>query len=303
MTLPRTTAQPPHRGPAPTWRAARAHALAAAGRGLHTFPLSRIKLPAVPGAHRDQPDQRCTGDCGQIGHGVHDATTNLDRIRALFAAAPWATGYGIACGQTPHHLIGVDLDRKNGLDGVAALQALAEQHGFVVPDTATVATPSGGLHLWLTAPAGVRVANSASKLGPGIDVRGTGGYLVGPGSLGSAGRYTFALGTDPARIAPAPVGLLALLAPPPAEPKRRVQAVRGSSGQGRLAALEGVVLDAGEGELNNRLFWAACKAFAAGIDPCRVEQVLLDAAVAKGHPERGAVATIASARRNAGRTR
>ncbi|WP_327067813.1 bifunctional DNA primase/polymerase [Kitasatospora sp. NBC_01302] len=299
MTLTRSTDHPGANRPSSNWTRARAHARGAAERQFAAFPLSRIKLPAIAGAHRDQPGVLCTGQCGAFGHGVHDATTEQARLEALFAVAPWATGYGIACGQPPFHLIGLDLDRKNGLDGVTALAALAERHGFAVPETATVDTPSGGVHLWLSAPTGVRISNSASKLGPGIDVRGSGGYLVGPGSLGSAGRYAFAPDADPSHIAPAPVALLALLAPPQAEPERRVPVPHGSGGSGRLAALEGVVLDAGEGELNNRLFWAACRAFEAGIDPHRVEQTLLDAAVSKGHPERGAMATIASARRNA----
>ncbi|WP_369183664.1 bifunctional DNA primase/polymerase [Streptomyces sp. Y1] len=301
MTL-RTTNR--HHRPKPAWTAARALALAAAERGLSVFPLSPSKLPAVASAHRDQPNLRCTGQCGALGHGVHDATTNPARIRALFAAAPWATGYGIACGRAPHHLIGVDLDVKNGLDGIAALAALAENRGFTVPDTVTVATPTGGRHLWLTAPASARVPNSASKHAPGVDVRGSGGYLVGPGSLGTRGYYRYAADTDPSHIAPAPTALLAVLTPPPAPPARRVSTQSRTGANGALDGLARFVSDAGPGETNNRLFWAACRAFEnPRIDPLRAERVLLDAAVAKGHPEREAAGTIASARRRSGASR
>ncbi len=84
-------------------------ALSAAERGLAVIPLSRTKLPALRSLHRaDAPAPvRCHGECGRFGHGVHDATTDPARVRALFAAAPWTTGYGIACGLPPHHLIGV----------------------------------------------------------------------------------------------------------------------------------------------------------------------------------------------------
>lgn len=80
------------------------------------------------------------------------------------------------------HLAGcfvLDLDRKNGKDGLAELAKLAEAHGFDIPDTLVVETPSGGLHIYLAGEA----ANSADKIAPGIDVRGRGGYVLAPGSL------------------------------------------------------------------------------------------------------------------------
>ncbi|NEB86509.1 bifunctional DNA primase/polymerase, partial [Streptomyces anulatus] len=163
-----------------------AHALAAAGRGLPVFPLSATKLPALRSPHRgEQPPAHCRGECGLPGHGVHDATTDPSAVRALFAAAPRATGYGIACGRAPHRLIGIDLDvdPAYGSDAAGALRQLALQHLFTIPPTVTVLTPSGGRHLWLTGPADATVPNSAGRLAPGIDIRGSGGYLVGPGSV------------------------------------------------------------------------------------------------------------------------
>ncbi|MGN7142172.1 bifunctional DNA primase/polymerase, partial [Streptomyces pseudogriseolus] len=172
-----------------------AHALSAAERGLAVIPLSRTKLPALRSPHRDDPSHPpCHGECGRFGHGVYDATTDPARIRALFAAAPRATGYGIACGLPPYHLIGVDLDTKNGTDPRAALRALALRHGFTVPPTVVVLTPSGGRHLWLSGPPDVVVPNSAGRLAPGIDIRGAGGYLVGPGSRTAHGTYRAAPG-------------------------------------------------------------------------------------------------------------
>ncbi|MGW4007219.1 bifunctional DNA primase/polymerase, partial [Streptomyces nigra] len=180
-----------------------AHALSAAERGLAVIPLSRTKLPALRSPHRADPAPiPCHGECGRPGHGVYDATTDPARIRELFAAAPWATGYGIACGLPPHHLIGVDLDTKSDADSSAALRELALRHLFTIPPTVVVLTPSGGRHLWLTGPPDVVVPNSAGRLAPGIDIRGAGGYLVGPGSRTEHGVYRTAPGTS--HIGPAP---------------------------------------------------------------------------------------------------
>ncbi|GAA3488322.1 bifunctional DNA primase/polymerase [Streptomyces cremeus] len=240
-----------------------AHALSAAERGLPVIPLSRTKLPALPSPHREEPPAAgppCRGACGLTGHGVHDASTDPAVVRALFAAAPWATGYGIACGRPRHHLIGLDLDTKHGADPLAALHRLARDHGFTIPATLTVLTPSGGRHVWLTGPPGVPVPNSASRLAPGVDVRGAGGYLVGPGSLTTAGVYRLAPGTAHLPAAPCPGPLLALLTrerrkPPPPAP------LRTAHGHGLVE----FVRTAHEGQRNTRLFWAACRAYENGL--------------------------------------
>ncbi|MGY3202739.1 bifunctional DNA primase/polymerase [Streptomyces sp. TE5632] len=277
-----------------------AHALSAAERGLAVIPLSRTKLPALRSPHRDEPGRRpgrttpCHGECGRFGHGFHDASTDPARIRLLFAAAPGATGYGIACGLPPHHLIGVDLDTKTGTDSSAALRELALRHLFTIPATVTVLTPSGGRHLWLSGPPDVAVPNSASRLAPGIDIRGAGGYLVGPGSRTDHGTYTTAPGT--ARLSPAacPPALLRLLLPPP---RAHHPTPPSTGGHGR--GLVQFVLAAHEGQRNTRLFWAACRAYEDGIGPALVNP-LVDAALTTGLSEREARATIASAARMTG---
>ncbi|MFF4181654.1 bifunctional DNA primase/polymerase [Streptomyces sp. NPDC001691] len=270
-----------------------AHALSAAERGLPVIPLSRTKLPALPSPHRDEAQPvLCRGECGLPGHGVHDATTDPAAVRALFAAAPWATGYGIACGRPPHHLIGIDLDTKPPeADATAALQHLALRHLFTIPETVVVITPSGGRHIWLTGPPGTVVPNSASRLAPGIDIRGAGGYLVGPGSLSSRGVYRLAPGTAHLGPAPCPSALLDLLTPP--APTRHHAHKQGDH-QGR--GLVQFVLAAHEGQRNTRLFWAACRAYENGIGE-ELTGALIAAAVRTGLSEREARATIASAAR------
>jgi hypothetical protein len=278
------------------WRQALVTATEATHRGLHVFPIGRTKMPAIRSPHRDDPPgtPKCRAECGRPGHGVYDATVDEHRVADLFAAAPHATGYGIACGRGEHPLLGVDLDRKNGVDGVESLRALADEHGFEVPETIVIATPSGGLHLWFTGPAGATVQNSAGKLGEGIDIRGYGGYLVGPGSWTPTGVYRVA---ERHPVAPIPAGLLDLMTPRPVQ--RPSAAARVLPGRQRSAVLTGLikfVLQAPEGELNNRLYWAACRAFETGVDPDAVARALVDAAVSLGHPERAAERTVNSAR-------
>ncbi|WP_069625986.1 bifunctional DNA primase/polymerase, partial [Streptomyces niveus] len=291
-------------------------ALSAAESGFPVIPLSPTKLPALRSPHRDESGtggvHPCRGECGLPGHGVHDATTDPAGVRALFAAAPWATGYGIACGRAPHHLIGVDLDvtptgrTRTGEsasasageptpDSVAALQQLAFQHLFTLPETVVVLTPSGGRHIWLSGPAGVTVPNSAGRLAPGIDVRGAGGYLVGPGSVTARGAYRLAPGSAGLTPAPCPRALLRLLTPP----ERGRHAGPGGHRGGRPAQGHGLVqfvLAAHEGQRNTRLFWAACRAYEHGFGDSLAE-TLVDAAVRTGLTEHEARATIASASR------
>ncbi|MFG2333582.1 bifunctional DNA primase/polymerase [Streptomyces sp. NPDC048604] len=272
-----------------------AHALSAAERGLPVIPLSPTKLPALRSPHHDDAPgtARCRGECGLLGHGVHDATADPAGVRALFAAAPWATGYGIACGRPPHHLIGVDLDTKGETDAVAALRELALRHLFTLPPTVTVLTPSGGRHLWLSGPPDTVVPNSASRLAPGIDIRGTGGYLVGPGSVTAHGAYRLAEGAARLDPAPCPPALLALIAPP--RPARH-RAGAPHEPPPRGAGLVHFVLAAHEGQRNTRLFWAACRAYENGLGDSLTEQLIV-AAVRTGLTEEEARATVASAAR------
>ncbi|WP_190140146.1 bifunctional DNA primase/polymerase [Streptomyces longispororuber] len=304
-----------------------AHALTAAERGLAVFPLSRTKLPALRSPHHDDPrhdvprhdvprhddprhdDPRhngprpspCRGECGRMGHGVYDASTDPERVRELFAAVPWAPGYGIACGLPPYHLIGIDLDTKSGTDAPAALRALALRYLFTIPETVVVATPSGGRHLWLSGPPEVVVPNSAGRLAPGIDIRGAGGYLVGPGSRTDRGVYSTVAGTGGLPPAPCPPSLLRLIAPPP-RPRPPVAPRAGDppapqQGQGLVQ----FVLTAHEGQRNTRLFWAACRAYENGIGEA-LEGPLTEAALRIGLTLREARSTLASAARLTGRT-
>lgn len=282
------------------WDNALDAALEAAEQQFAVIPLSLSKLPAIKSPH--DKGHGCKSECGQFGHGIHDATADPDRIRAMFQAAPHATGYAIACGRAPHHLIGLDLDVKDGVNGVAELRRLAEEHGFDIPRTAAVRTPSGGWHTWWAGPAQVKVPNRAGYIASGVDVRGSGGYLVGPGSRGKNGLYTFAASTDPGNltVADIPESLLRLVTASKERPRMFRSSTAPTAGGNALVGLVRLVLDAQEGQRNSRLYWAAVKAAehaAAGrLDPHAAERALIRAAVDTGLPESEAERTVASAR-------
>jgi putative DNA primase/helicase len=88
----------------------------------------------------------------------------------------------------------LDLDQKNGVDGVAAFQELVRLYGGnpegKLPDSyLKVKTPSGGWHVYFKMHPGLR--NSQGKVAPGIDVRANGGFVAAPGTVLHDGRaYT-----------------------------------------------------------------------------------------------------------------
>ncbi|MEV8565665.1 bifunctional DNA primase/polymerase [Streptomyces sp. NPDC051322] len=211
-------------------------ALDMATRGWPVFPLRPgDKRPALHGEERCPGDGDCSG-----GHRKWEqrATTDPDRIRRAWAAGPF--NIGIATG--PAGLIVVDLDMpkqtKGSTDtpsGVTTFEALCERAGQAVPTTFRTRTASGGQHLYFTAPDGVRLANSAGRLGKLIDTRAWGGYVVAAGSTTDAGTYETVSGSV---AAPLPEWLHTILKPAPARSTGplRLPAVSGS--RAALSALE-----------------------------------------------------------------
>lgn len=158
----------------------------------HVFPLRPgTKLPATE-------------------HGFQDATTDEAQIRAWWATMPDAN-IGLATGLS--NVPTIDVDVKHGAPGMESWRDLRQELGPQIEDTVINETPTGGMHV-LFRGNGQRVRNSASKLGPGLDVRADGGYIVVPPSKTPDGEYRWAMGCDPAHkeLAPMPASILAKLA-------------------------------------------------------------------------------------------
>lgn len=101
----------------------------------------------------------------------------------------------------------VDIDPKH--DGDKRLAELEAQYG-PLPQTRIHETGSTGDHHLFLLPDDFEVTNSRGRLPRGIDVRGTGGFVVAPGSVSGVGPYRT---RDYSPIGPAPEWLLDLLRP------------------------------------------------------------------------------------------
>jgi Bifunctional DNA primase/polymerase, N-terminal/AAA domain len=117
-------------------------------------------------------------------HGFKDASTAESRIREWFGNGR-PCNLGIATGAG---LLVIDVDVKGGVDGYASLVRLETELG-PLGDTRTAVTPSGGRHLYYATTEDV--PSSAGTLGPGLDVRGAGGYVVAPPSTINGTPYSW----------------------------------------------------------------------------------------------------------------
>ena len=184
-------------------------ALSYAARGWHVFPCHtptgssgcscRSPICANPGKHP------------RTQHGLHEATTAEATIRRWWRQWPDAN-IAIATGAISG-LVVLDIDLNKGGDtGLARL----EQSYCTLPETVQQLTGIGGHYIF--AHPGRPVKNSVETLGPGLDIRGDGGYIIAPPSLHATGRlYAWEVTHQPedTPLASCPDWLLALLATTP----------------------------------------------------------------------------------------
>jgi hypothetical protein len=170
----------------------RAWALHFATRGWHVFPITPgAKKPPVV----DRWETRASTDPDQIHRWWHHTPHTI----------------GIATG--PSRLVVVDLDTpKHGQPapdrwatlgistGTGVLRVLARQRNTTVTPTYAVTTPSGGWHLYYTAPTGVALRNTHDVIGWKIDTRAHGGYVIAAGCPVASGGYELIDDRDPVEL-------------------------------------------------------------------------------------------------------
>lgn len=240
----------------------------AASLGLPVFPCESHKRPIV---------QRWQ----------EVASSDPETIRRMFAS-DGAAMIGMPTGKASG-LIVIDVDIKNGAAGDAWLQ----ENTDALPETRTHRTQSGGLHLVFLLPEGVEIRNSASRVAPGVDVRGEGGYVILPGSPG----YTVADSTEPAEM---PQWLIRACLPTEV-PKPVIDRPLGDYDRYVQTAIDGEiaqVIRAGEGTRNATLNNAAVKlgtfVGAGAMTRAAAEAELTRAGQMCGLPSREVLATVKS---------
>lgn len=156
--------------------------------------------------------------------GFKDATRDPATIRGWWKRWPDAN-VGIVTGKESSIVV-IDVDGIKG--GEDTLSALERTHGKL-PDTVEALTGGGGRHVVFAHP-GCKIRCSAGSLGPGLDVRGDGGYIVAQPSLHASGKeYSWELSSVPeeTELADMPRWLQDKLAEKKSPRKRTATSARG----------------------------------------------------------------------------
>jgi putative DNA primase/helicase len=176
----------------------KSRALKYAKRGLRVAPMCTVK----EGRCACSKGKDCTrpGKHPMTKHGVNDATTDRDQIKAWWTDSPNAN-IGIATGSRSGILV-LDIDPRN--DGKKTLKRLKKELG-PLPDTVTALTGGGGRHLvFQYPPFPVRKDNTGKFFGPGIDVLSDGCIMIAPPSRHASGKqYLWADGKSYRDLKPA----------------------------------------------------------------------------------------------------
>ncbi len=274
-------------------------AIAAVRRGWHVFPAGGQRNPKAP---RDG------------WRWAEWSTVDPAKVRLWLAGTDV---YGINCGKSGLVVIDLDTAKPGSVlggwwagqagitDGTDVLAALCELAGQPWPHTYTVRTPSGGQHLYFRDKPGWRITVSVGNAGgiaPMVDVRGAGGYVIGAGSVTSAGRYEV-LNDVIAEPLPAWLadGCEKATSTPPARPAPAVPHYGRHDNYARSAldAEAGLVASAPEGSRNHQLNKSAYAVARFVIGGQLTEQtftaVLSDAARRAGLSDAETARTIRSA--------
>lgn len=174
-------------------------------------------------------------------HGLLDAHRDEGRIVSYWSRVPEAN-VAIRTGQESGIVV-LDVDGDEGADSLHELEA---EHGSL-PTTLRIETPRGGSHYYFKHPA-FHVANTQGVPGPGLDIRGDGGYVLAPPSLVDGRSYTVDERAVPTSM---PEWLVKLIAESQRQTKDSkywidlVQGTREGERNGRMAQIVGMMLRRG----------------------------------------------------------
>jgi len=278
-------------------------AIANAADGLPVFPLSLNKKPLglcqichEPGACPGKRDCVCGVD---TCHGFHAATTDPAVISNWFTGHPF-WNVGLATGAVSG-LVALDVDVDHG--GLDSFIGLLHE-GLDITGAAVQLSGSGrSFHVIYSHPGG-RVPCLAGRIGPGLDVRGDGGYVVAAPSRHPDTKARYELLGPLTDLPPWPLGSAA-------EPAVRATATRlvGTPRQAgrrsddwgspltpcRVRGWFDRVAACPPGQRRSLLFWCSCRlGEASGTVAAlrRAAERLIEAGMAAGLPAAEAQSTV-----------
>ena len=230
-------------------------ALRLANDGFHILPLiPNSKLPWL----EDFPNK---------------ASTNPEVIKSWWVRQP-NSNIGISTSRFNGSgaLVVVDVDNKGNIIGDNELFKL-ELDGYDFPETLTQETPTGGRHLIYYADQPVK--QGVKVLGPGLDIRSKGGYIVASGSVIDGKKYLI---KNPIEIAEAPQWIIDKCGV--AHEKKEVKApINVDEDQARIRALhylEEEAPTADEGERNHKAYVVACRIKDLGVSSTVCAELIID---------------------------
>jgi putative DNA primase/helicase len=208
-------------------------ALGYAAKGIPVFPCKRDKKPVTK-------------------NGFLNATTDENQIRKWWEETAWSIG--VPTGQASKQIV-FDVDGPNGETSFRQMEA---KHG-PLPETLQVGTQEGR-HLYFQWP-GVHIQISADGRfgGPGLDMRGDGGYVIVPPSPfpNGNGQYTF---INSLPLAMPPAALIELANTKPDKPKSsRTQHQQAGTRVNANLLVDRALHEAERSGRNNGGFWLACQ--------------------------------------------
>ena len=136
--------------------------------GLFVFPCDSQKSP-------------------YIKHGFKNASRNPEDIVRWWKQHRNAS---IGCACEASGIVVIDLDQKNGKEGISEISKICKNHGIDPTGAFRVVTPTGGQHyIFLYDYSSGPLKGGTDLLARGVDVKASGGYVILPPSKVNSGYY------------------------------------------------------------------------------------------------------------------
>lgn len=180
------------------------YALEYAARGWYVFPLHSIENGACTCGKANCSD---AGKHPRTSRGVRDATIDPKKIAEWWGTNAPPSNIGIATGEDSNITV-IDVDVGEGKYGAETWAQATKEKGE--PDTLIAQTGGGGMHVFFQYNSALKTATNV--LGPDVDCRNDGGYIIAPPSLHRSGATYEWLNDPRKRIAALPAHLTRAIA-------------------------------------------------------------------------------------------